>query len=448
VIVAILFTDIVGSTNIAAELGDARWRALLARHHETIRRSLRRFRGREVDTAGDGFFATFPRPADAIRAAAEMHAGVRELGIAIRCGVNFGECEVLEGKPSGLAVVVASRTMSLADAGDLVITESVRQVIPGLSIDVVDRGTHALKGIEGEWRILSIRGIDGQPIARPGSKDQAAQLRSDAAAQARRTRFRWWAAMVAVPIAAAVGVLILFLTLGAEKTPTNASAGTGPKIPTDALVQLDPESGSVNSIVEGIPFSHTGNPRLAVGEGGAWILASGGLIHVDLDSNHVSPTKSFTGCDSNGHVLALANGTAWVGEQGKIERVSAGDEQALRPITFAPFARGSTNTGRVCVVAVASGEDAIWSLSCLTASSRRSRFRSRRSCNGSKSGRGQRTYGSAKGGCGFSTRWKASHRSMPAISRRRRYPWTFPEVSPALRSAKAGSGPSTPRPGP
>ena len=114
VLVTVLFTDIVGSTEIAAELGDRRWRDLVRRHHAIVRRELKRFRGRELDTAGDGFFARFDRPADAIRCACAISDDVRELGIEIRAGLHLGEAEVLEHKVGGIAVNVGARVMGVA----------------------------------------------------------------------------------------------------------------------------------------------------------------------------------------------------------------------------------------------------------------------------------------------------------------------------------------------
>lgn len=118
---AILFTDIVGSTLVAAEMGNGRWGELLSRHHRIIRREIRRFGGREVDTAGDGFFVTFERPADA----------VRMLGIEVRAGVSFGELELVDGKAGGLIVNNAARVMSVAGPSEVLVPVSVRDIVPG-----------------------------------------------------------------------------------------------------------------------------------------------------------------------------------------------------------------------------------------------------------------------------------------------------------------------------
>src|SRR5438045_3353312 len=131
VLATLLFTDIVGSSRVAAEVGDRRWRTLLDRHHAIVRAELRRSRGRELDTAGDGFFASFDEPSDAIRCACAIAEAVRELGIEIRAGVNLGEAEIIAGKPGGLAVHAAARIMALAEPGEVLVSSTVRDMVPG-----------------------------------------------------------------------------------------------------------------------------------------------------------------------------------------------------------------------------------------------------------------------------------------------------------------------------
>ena len=123
---AVLFTDIVGSTVIAAEMGNTRWSELVSRHHRLIRREIRRFGGREQDTAGDGFFVAFERPVDAIRCAVAAANAVRELGIEIRAGVSFGQLETVEGKPGGLIVNTAARVMSVAGPGEVLVPAATK----------------------------------------------------------------------------------------------------------------------------------------------------------------------------------------------------------------------------------------------------------------------------------------------------------------------------------
>src|ERR671922_2959358 len=183
---AVLFTDIVGSTAIAAEMGNTRWSELVSRHHRLIRRELRRFGGREQDTAGDGFFATFERPVDAIRCAAAACEAVRTLGIEIRAGVSFGQLELVEGKAGGLIVNTAARVMSVAGAGEVLVPAAVRDLVPGTGISFDDHGTHHLKGIEGDLHLFRVTGVDGRPAAEPLDAIDAAERRGGMVPAARR----------------------------------------------------------------------------------------------------------------------------------------------------------------------------------------------------------------------------------------------------------------------
>ena len=152
----ILFTDIVGSTQKADELGDRRWRYLLDEHHARIRRLLDRFRGVEVDTAGDGFFVTFDGPARAIRCACAVRDAVREIGIEIRAGLHTGEVEHRGNAATGLAVHVGARVAALAQASEVLVTSTVRTLVLGSGISFTDRGLHELKGVPDRWQLYAV----------------------------------------------------------------------------------------------------------------------------------------------------------------------------------------------------------------------------------------------------------------------------------------------------
>jgi class 3 adenylate cyclase len=156
VLATVLFSDIVGSTARAAELGDARWRELLAAHHGRVRRQLARFRGVELDTAGDGFFARFDGPARAIRCALAIRDAVGELGLEMRIGLHAGECEVLDRKIAGLAVAIGARVSSRAAAGEVLVSHTVKDLVVGSGITFDDRGLAELKGVPGEWRLYCV----------------------------------------------------------------------------------------------------------------------------------------------------------------------------------------------------------------------------------------------------------------------------------------------------
>jgi adenylate cyclase len=157
-VATMLFTDIVGSTDLAVRLGDRQWQTLLASHHTAIRRELRRFRGREVDTAGDGFFATFEQPTQALQAAEAIVAAVAELGIAIRVGLHAGEAEAGGEKIRGIAVHIASRVMSAARPGEVLVSGTLRDLVAGSGVEFSDRGLHELKGVPGEWHLWALGG--------------------------------------------------------------------------------------------------------------------------------------------------------------------------------------------------------------------------------------------------------------------------------------------------
>jgi class 3 adenylate cyclase len=156
VLAMVLFTDIVDSSKRAAELGDRGWRDLLERHHSLVRGELNRFRGKEVYTAGDGFFATFDGPARGIRCACAIRDAVPSLDLTIRAGLHTGECEIMEDKVSGIAVHIGARVMEKAEPGEVFVSSTVKDLVAGSGLKFNDRGKHNLKGIPGEWRIFHV----------------------------------------------------------------------------------------------------------------------------------------------------------------------------------------------------------------------------------------------------------------------------------------------------
>jgi pimeloyl-ACP methyl ester carboxylesterase len=151
----VLFTDIVGSTERAAALGDRAWRDLLERHHAEVRQELARFRGREVSTAGDGFFAVFDGPARAIRCAAAVQEATARLGLSVRAGLHTGECELAGESVAGIAVHIGARVAERAAAGEVLVSGTVKDLVAGSNIRFADRGTHVLRGVPGEWRLFA-----------------------------------------------------------------------------------------------------------------------------------------------------------------------------------------------------------------------------------------------------------------------------------------------------
>jgi class 3 adenylate cyclase len=156
VLSTVLFTDIVGSTEKAAALGDRRWRDLLNRHHALIRTDLARFRGREVKTTGDGILATFDGPARGVRCACAIAEEVRPLGIEVRAGLHTGECEMMGDDVGGIAVHIGARVAALAGAGEVLVSSTVKDLVAGSGLRFGDRGSQSLKGVPGEWHIYAV----------------------------------------------------------------------------------------------------------------------------------------------------------------------------------------------------------------------------------------------------------------------------------------------------
>jgi class 3 adenylate cyclase len=157
VLTTMLFTDIVGSTDRVASLGDHRWRAILDAHDRNVREQLRKHRGHEIETAGDSFFVSFDGPARAIRCAQEIVLATEKLGIELRVGLHTGEVEVRRDHLGGLAVHIAARVGALATAGEVLVSRTVKDLVVGSGIEFIDRGEHELKGVPGTWRLYAVQ---------------------------------------------------------------------------------------------------------------------------------------------------------------------------------------------------------------------------------------------------------------------------------------------------
>jgi len=153
VLATVLFTDIVGSTAKQAAMGNAAWKDLLERHHATVRHEIERWHGAEVDTAGDGFYATFEGPARAVRCALDIGMRVRELGLEIRAGVHVGECTLIDGKVGGLPVTIGARIAARAGASEVLVSQTVKDLVPGSGLAFEDAGEHELKGVPDHWHL-------------------------------------------------------------------------------------------------------------------------------------------------------------------------------------------------------------------------------------------------------------------------------------------------------
>jgi class 3 adenylate cyclase len=158
VLLTVLFTDVVGSTEAVSQMGDTSWQKLLQEHHGLVRRQIELHAGREVKTTGDGFLVTFESPSRAVSCASAIRGAVAGLGLHLRAGLHTGECEVVAGDVAGIAVHVASRVQGAAQPGQILVSSTVRDLVAGSGLQLVDRGAHELKGLDGMWTLLSVEG--------------------------------------------------------------------------------------------------------------------------------------------------------------------------------------------------------------------------------------------------------------------------------------------------
>ena len=290
---AVLFTDIVGSTEIAAELGDAGWRSLLTRHHALARRLLRQHRSGLHDTAGDGIFATFAVPADALAYATRATAAVRDLGVEIRVGVHFGETQEIDHKMGGIAVHTAARVMSAAGAGEIVTTATVPDLVAGAGYGFEDLGRRSLKGIEGLVNLFRlVRTESGNlPSALPAEELAArrAVFRTErevavATDSARRRGMVIGGVVVAATLVAALIALPLLRRDREGAASSSPGGAREPGLTGPALVAIDPDSGEVvRRIDHEVPFvgCDVYDGDLVAGAGALWQLEGVGLRKLD-----------------------------------------------------------------------------------------------------------------------------------------------------------------------
>jgi class 3 adenylate cyclase len=275
-LVTVLFTDIVGSTEIASELGNRRWRELLGRHHRIVRRELRRFGGREIDTAGDGFFATFDRPAQGIRCAWAVSNAVRALGIEIRAGLHVGEAELMGKQVGGVAVHVGARIGAQAGPGEVLVSGTLRDLVPGAGIEFEDRGWRDLKGVAEAQRLFAVAAVDGEPRSAQLPSREAARRRAEIVPPAPLKRR---GVLVGLSLLLVVGVVAAVIFIGAE-----SNDGTSKPPAENAVVMVEAGTGNVGKPISlpveaRLPTFHAVD--LQVGEGGVWVNAGRCLCRID-----------------------------------------------------------------------------------------------------------------------------------------------------------------------
>lgn len=342
-----MFLDTVGSTQVATELGDERWQVLLRRELAVLRHLLKECGGREVDAAGDGLFALFREPAQAVRFAAEAALSVRELGLEIRAGVHFGECEFAEGHPGGIVVHTGARTMSTGGPGDVIVTQTVRDLVSGGSLRFASHGVHELKGVPGTWPLFTLTGIDGETLAPPLTEEEAVSRRREAASYTPVVRRRTFvAAVLGALIASSIGTYLL--TRG-DEDPVPRPPGI------NRLIRFDPATGAVTMLPHALSPPVGGSSGLAVGEGGVW-ATDVVLSHMDPSDGKLEGTvQDINPTVFQGSTGAVTTGLddVWVASASGLFRIDPADDEVL---DMRPF----TDVGQAVATSVAVGRDAVW----------------------------------------------------------------------------------------
>lgn len=340
----LLFTDVVGSTEIASEIGDHRWRVLLERNLAVVRGVLRGFDGQEIDTAGDGLFALFDTPGRAIRCAAAMASRVREHGLEIRSGIHSGEIERSDGFARGIAVHVAARVVSFAGPGEIVVTQTVRDVVAGSPVAFASAGHHELRGVEGEWHLFKVVELDGKSLEPRLSADEASRRRGAIAEPTPTHRRRY----TAVGLAGAVIVAIAVLGLVMRNNGSNRGQQSGAAALSGSVVAVEAETGKR---VRTIAHVHPGNiadlggdapysDLLAVGAGAIWMYhfgfnARATLVVIDPTSG-VQDRISLERSQGGRPGLVVTSQTVWLsgpGRQGEVSRLNPATNEPLPPAT-------------------------------------------------------------------------------------------------------------------
>jgi len=316
VLATVLFTDIVGSTEHAAQIGDRRWQDLVRRHHAVVRAELKRFRGREIDTAGDGFFATFERPAQAIACALAIVDRVRPLGINIRAGLHAGELELSGGKLGGIAVHTAARVVAAAAPAEILVTATVRDLVAGSEIEFADRGTAMLKGVPGEWHLFSV--VAPEPVAEAALEPATGAVGHPAATSRGRDRLsRAWA------FTGLVAVVALLIVAAAAVVPRLLPATIVPAV--NSVARID-AAGNRFDLVVSVGERPIG---LASGDGAVWAInfTAGTLTRIDAASGEALSSTAVGGSPTG---IAYGTNAVWMttafglrsGEIGSVVRFS------------------------------------------------------------------------------------------------------------------------------
>jgi hypothetical protein len=290
----LLFTDMVGSTELAAKVGDRGWRRIAAAHHAAVRRDLKRFGGREIDTAGDGFFATFDQPSQAIRCAEAIVHDVRKLGIEVRAGLHMGEVEIDGPDVRGIAVHIGARVMSKAGPSQILVSSTVRDLMSGSDLHFDDLGTYELKGVPAQWRLYAVE----QPEMTSAADATGPAVPAEEQPGRRIPLFA--VIVVAAVVAAAVTVPIVLTRGGGSGGSGTVAVNTVARLDTDGRVQT------------AVPVGR--DPLAAAADGGRIWLSNfndGTIQAVDTSTNTASPAVALA-VSAAPHAITVGGGFVWV----------------------------------------------------------------------------------------------------------------------------------------
>ena len=318
-LLAVLFTDIVGSSDLAAQMGDESWKRLLRRHHEIMRAAVDRAGGRIVDTAGDGVFAVFPRPAAAIGCAFEAIDALRAIGVEIRAGIHFGETESSEGRVSGIVVHTAARVMALAGPGEILITRTVGDLVAGKRITVADRGSHELKGIPSRWDVFVVEEVEGQRRS-PQIDPTAARALRERSSGPREPRRR-------LPIVVAVIAALILAIVGIARVAGDGEAPDEPAVASVTLVRIDQETQERREAVVG-----DGVTGIALGEGSVWLASFRDLSVYRVDPETLQAER--IAVPGPPLEIAVGAGSVWITTATTLVRIDPITERIVDQITL------------------------------------------------------------------------------------------------------------------
>jgi class 3 adenylate cyclase len=304
----VLFIDIVGSTALATELGDRRFRELFTRFWRVVRAELKRGGGREQDPAGDGLAAIFDEPALALRSASAIARAVQALGVDVRAGLHTGECEVVEGKLRGIAVHISARVMALAGPAELLVTGTVRELVAGSEVEFEEHGLHALKGVPGEWQLYRVVAVEATRLPAPLTSEEVRARTGAITVSERRPRVRRFALLAAAALGAiGMAVATPLLTLGKDGQPRTHAASV------ISLLRIDADSGRIARLVRDRDVSPSLLGIMWMSSGTIWEWEpdpkSSVVVARDASSGRVLRRISFP---NDATALATGFGSLWI----------------------------------------------------------------------------------------------------------------------------------------